>query len=134
MKITEIDWTEGKKYKTSRGVFVIVYNELISVSNDNILSEFVSLKKILDLDFTPYPTITEDERVILKNLDKDYKYIVRDIHGTLRIYSEKPVKTVTEWENYDAFIHCLDLFPNLFKFITWEDAEPRLIADLLKED
>ena len=35
------------------------------------------------------PTLTEDERVILRNIDKDYKYIGKSSNGVLYICIEK---------------------------------------------
>lgn len=75
--------------------------------------------------------LTEDEKVILRNIDKDYKYITRDEDGTLSFHVVKPHKEAYFWSSYNAN-YVSDLFPNLFKFIQWEDEEPYSIEDLLK--
>ena len=77
------------------------------------------------------PKLTEDEKVILRNIDKDYKYIARDKDGAVCFHYVKPHKESYFWSSYNAN-YVSDLFPNLFKFIQWEDDEPYSIEELLK--
>ena len=79
----------------------------------------------------PKPKLTEDEKVILRNLPKEYKYIARDNSGTLYIYENKPKKDGNVWSNYNY--NYLDLFHHLFQFIKWGDSEAYNIEELLKE-
>ena len=78
------------------------------------------------------PVLTDDEKVILRNVDKEIKYIARDEDGDLYVYMEKPAKSQAGYwhesdnRNFDAYNH-------LFQFIKWEDKEPYLIEDLLHE-
>ena len=80
--------------------------------------------------------LTEDERVILRNLDKKWKWIARDEdRNDLHVYSLEPVKTVYEWNvegvmNFENFY----IFNHLFQFIKWTDKEPYNIEELLKEE
>ena len=76
------------------------------------------------------PILTEDEKTILRNIDKDYKWIARDKDGTLGFHYVKPHKEAYFWSSLEAN-YLSDLFPNLFKFIKWEDDEPYLISDLI---
>ena len=84
----------------------------------------------------PKPSLlTEDERVILRNLDKKYDFIARDEDGDLHIFSKKPEKEVDEWNvcgimNYEIF----SVFNDIFQFIKWTDNEPYNIEELLKGD
>ena len=75
------------------------------------------------------PKLTEDEKVILRNVPYDYKWIARDIDGCLYVYESKPKKGITMWESDGLpmipFVH-------LFQFIKWEDVEPYSIEELLK--
>lgn len=76
--------------------------------------------------------LTDDEKVILKNIDPKYKYIVRDkVHKDLYVFEEKPCK----FENSFWYTHedCLYLAPfnHLFKFIKWRNKEPIFIDDLV---
>ena len=73
---------------------------------------------------------TEDEKVILRNLPKKYKWIVRVKCGTICAFIDKPHKNGLGWSG--NFFDALVLFEHLFQFIKWEDDEPYSIEDLLK--
>ena len=75
------------------------------------------------------PQLTADEKVILRNIPEYYKWIAKDIDGSLYVYASKPKKGITMWES-DG----LPMIPfyHLFQFIKWEDDEPYLIEELLK--
>ena len=75
------------------------------------------------------PKLTEDEKVILRNLPKEYKWIVRDHIGSLWIFENKPNSNIFGW--FYSTASTLP-FPNLFKFIKYEDKEPYSIEKLLK--
>lgn len=83
------------------------------------------------------PELSEAERVVLENVDKDYKWIARDGYvetkgmlGELGLFKYKPIRKNDYWlgANCASFT-----FSNLFKMVKWEDEEPTLIADLLGE-
>ena len=78
----------------------------------------------------PKIKLTEDEKVILRNVPQYYKWIARDGNGVVCLYPDKPHKSKTIWDSYGA------LFPfhHLFQFIKWEDDEPYLIEELLGEE
>ena len=75
------------------------------------------------------PQLTDDEKVILKNLPKEYKYIARDGFGFICIFENKPDKAI-----FGCFYSSGSNlpFPNLFQFIKYEDEEPYSIEELLK--
>ena len=76
-------------------------------------------------------TLLEAERVILENIDKEYKWIARDYEGELYIYNAKPTKANWDWvttKSINEFI----CFNHLFQFITWNDEQPYNIEELLK--
>ena len=75
--------------------------------------------------------LTEDEKVVLRNIDKEYKWITRDEDMTLSFHSVKPHKEAYFWSSLEAN-YVDDLFPNLFQFIKWEDDEPYSIKELLE--
>ena len=75
------------------------------------------------------PKLTEDEKVILRNVPKEYKWFARDINDCLYIYENKPEKGISIWE---ASGLPMTTFDHLFRFIEWEDEEPYSIEDLLK--
>ena len=73
---------------------------------------------------------TDDELCILRNIDKEYKWIAKDRDGDLWIYTNKPKK---EYDRYwrdcssskSLSFEPLDIFKNsLFTEIKWEDEEP----------
>ena len=77
----------------------------------------------------PKPKLTEDEKAILRNLPKEYKWIARDGFGFICIFENKPDKAI-----FGCFYSAATIlpFPKLFKFIKYEDKEPYSIEDLLK--
>ena len=77
--------------------------------------------------------LTEDEKVILRNIDKTFKWIARDNDGSLFAHKDKPLKTDDYgWDSINCM--SLGLFNHLFNFVKFDDKEPSLIAYLLKED
>ena len=84
----------------------------------------------------PKITFTPDEIVILKNIDKYYKYIARDGNGWIGVYERIPSKREDYYTTMDSVKNTsLDLnsFKHLFKNITFESGV-HLIADLIKEN
>lgn len=138
MKFTSEYLLKAMGLKVGQRVLIPVYNntELI-VTKDGLKNEFfsdLSIAVLVDEDFTiiqPKPTLTEDEKVILRNLNKRYKYINREEYGGLRVSETKPIysKSMKEYyySGFDTFI-----YDNLFQFIKWED-EPYSIEELLNE-
>lgn len=138
MKFTSEDLLKAMGLKVGQRVLIPVYNntELI-ITKDGLKNEFcsdLSIAVLVDEYFTiiqPKPTLTEDEKVILRNLNKRYKYMNREEYGGLRVSETKPIysKSMKEYyySGFDTFI-----YDNLFKFIKWED-EPYSIEELLKD-
>ena len=75
------------------------------------------------------PKLTEDEKAILRNLPKEYKWIARDLSGMVYIFIERPEKGQAIW--YGCGQPMIPFY-HLFQFIQWEDDEPYLIEELLK--
>ena len=78
--------------------------------------------------------LTPTEKIILKNVDKKYKYIARDGNGSLYLYDYEPTyKWLTIWQCEGCFT-AVDFYAynHLFKFIKWEDEKPYSISDLIK--
>jgi hypothetical protein len=91
-----------------------------------------SLEENLEISLKP-SLLTEDERVILRNLNKRYKWIARDIDEDLQIFAKKPQKGLSDWWVEDSItFESLFMFTHLFQFITFEDKEPYNIEELLK--
>lgn len=79
------------------------------------------------------PKLTEDEKVILRNIDKTFRWVARDEDGALFVYNGKPLKSDDgEWNAVEYMSLCT--FRGLFKFVTCYDDEPYLIENLLQEE
>lgn len=77
--------------------------------------------------------LTSDEKVILRNLPKEYNWIVRDSSNYICIHQEKPMKMTAFWDS-DSKTKAITIFNDLFQFIKFEDKEPYSIEELLKEN
>lgn len=82
--------------------------------------------------------LTHDEYVILKNVDRKYKWIARNENKEYFSFTTtRPSKQKIYW-NCDDKVTYVGIFSNLFQFIKWEDEEPheiaKLIADYEKEN
>ena len=82
------------------------------------------------------PKLTEEERIILKNINEHFEYIARNEDNRLYLYEKKPRKIDYGWQMNDDKAYFVDfyMYDNLFQFIQWGDEEPYLIEDLLKEE
>ena len=153
MKKSDLEY--GNVVELRNGDFYVlanVYNEYILISitgkyhlvldgyNENLIHpsvyEFDIMKVYKDYTCTELlwerkekPQLTEDEKVILRNLPKEYKWIARDKSTCIHLFTLKPNKVTWWWNGAE----CIKLvFPHLFQFIQWEDDEPYSIEDLLK--
>lgn len=87
----------------------------------------------LNEEYEEKPKLTDDEKVILRNIKPDYKYIARDKDGDIYAYQIKPSKNNETWVDGRFHIN-IRAFNHLFQFIKWEDEEPYSIEELLKEE
>ena len=74
--------------------------------------------------------LSDVERVILENTDKEYKWIARDDGGNMHVFKFKPTKLKNYWHTSSSYSLCA--FNHLFQFIQWSDTEPYNIEELLK--
>ena len=115
---TDIDYYDENLTRSSRQESY----DIMKVYKDYTLKELLWERK----EAKP----TEDEKVILRNLPRYYKWIVRDKCGTICAFINKPHKNGLGWSG--NFFDALVLFEHLFQFIKWEDEEPYSIEELLK--
>ena len=78
-------------------------------------------------------TITEDEKVVLRNLPANYKWIARDKDSKLYVYLDKPEKCEYIWTGKQSY-SSLEALSHLFEMVKWDDDDPWKIEDLLKLD
>ena len=110
------------------------YDERLFVNNDGSKTmDIVAVYELKEVWKREEPTITEDEKTILRNLPADYEWIARDKNGMLCVYPDKPLKGGATW--WSSLRHrSLDVFDHLFKMVKWEDDEPWKIDVLLELD
>lgn len=75
--------------------------------------------------------LSDDERVILSNIEDDYIWIARDRDGSLYVYGNKPQKGNAYWSG-DKYKRA-NIFEHLFQWVKWEDAEPVNFRELLEK-
>ena len=80
--------------------------------------------------YKPLPLITQDERVILRNI-KGYTWLARDENGRIFMYGAKPSKFTSHWVERTNHHMSNFNYSHLFDFIKWSDDEPWNIYDLL---
>lgn len=109
------------------------YDERLRANDGTKTVDIVAVYELNEVWKREEPTITEDEKTILRNLPVNYEWIARDESGVLYIYQDKPKKEEFMW--VDGFENrCLNLFNHLFEMVKWEDDKPWKIEDLLKLD
>ena len=126
------DLVEGKKYKTKytnveyiikkRGLYCVDYGHY-SYGHYS----FCTMKEIMEMEFEEIkeikevPKLSDTERVILENMNKEISEICKSRFGTLY---------VVEVEAYNTFE--IDIYDHLFEFI--KRGETYLIEDLLNNN
>lgn len=119
--------------------FIIQYNKLKSFSKERncyreVTQEFNHyVGKEIEI-ISQKKTISEDEKVILRNLPSEFIWIARDDGNKLYCYEEKPFKGGCYWKINKGDSCEFSAFDHLFQCISWYDKEPTKIYDLLKGD
>ena len=127
---------EGEEFKFCEygDIYFIQNGYLYFIDIDSIEKKsylninYVAGKNIIKLQ--KKKQFTDDELCILRNIDKEYKWIARDRWGEMWIYSDKPKKEDEQWNWNTYYFKPLNIFKNsLFTEIKWEDEEPVYIDD-----
>ena len=116
----------------SADIVSIYYGDDLIVTIHKCNFNYEKIFKWLEEEYKEPIKLSDDEKVILKNMDKTFKWIARDSNNCIFVYSEKPIKQKFFW--YDTHCYNLRCFIHLFQFIKWEDEEPYNIEELLKDD
>ena len=143
---------EGEEFKliafddNSNDAIYRIYNNKLEYkfSNEKWLESYrVSINNIDKYKVVKLPKkkeFTDDELCILRNIDKEYKWIAKDRDGDLWIYTNKPKKEYDRyWKDCSSSkslsFEPLDIFKNsLFTEIEWEDEEPICIDDYVDRE
>lgn len=81
----------------------------------------VTIKDAIDYLYQEYEPFTEDEKVILKNISKDLKWIARDYDGKLCLYEVKPIINSGEYIAPRGKFCYFSVYEHLFKNVTFKD-------------
>ena len=143
---------EGEEFKliafddNSNDAIYRIYNNKLEYKflNEKWLESYrVSINNIDKYKVVKIPKkkeFTDDELCILRNIDKEYKWIAKDRDGDLWIYTNKPKKEYDRyWKDCSSSkslsFEPLDIFKNsLFTEIEWEDEEPICIDDYVDRE
>lgn len=75
-------------------------------------------------------TFSDEEKIIAKDIDKDYLWMARDSDGFLYVFRDKPEKGGWIWDTSASDSASPFLFNDMFSSIKWEDEEPTLISSI----
>jgi hypothetical protein len=131
---------DGKNYVYQDEHTAIVYSKKKGLEGftgegwfySNIHMPLSTIDKFLNLDgWKEVIKVSDTEKAILSSLK--CKWITRDKGGDVFCYLGKPSKYENNHWYSASMSFYLGAFNHLFKMVQWEDEEPTLIADLLKE-
>jgi hypothetical protein len=136
---------EGEEFKFKLGEayykYIISCNELVYYDENK--KEWVKSCKPIIINDLPKLNIiklpkrkefTDDELCILRNIDKESKWIARDESNNLYVYKNKPTKINRYWDVEYGERQRLKVFSHLFQQIKWEDEEPVFIDDYVERN
>lgn len=86
----------------------------------------------VDLTIPKEYQFTEDEKTILRNLDKKWKWIARDMSGALWLCKNEPKKEKYIWHSSFGNLNFV-AFNHQFQSIQWTDDKPVEIAKTIGE-
>ena len=137
---------EGEKFKFYEygDIYFIQNGYLYFIDIDSIEKKsYLNINNVVGKNIIKLPKkkqFTDDELCILRNIDKEYKWIAKDRDGDLWIYTNKPKKEYDRyWKDCSSSkslsFEPLDIFKNsLFTEIEWEDEEPICIDDYVDRE
>lgn len=133
---------EGEEFRiehtSCEGLIYMIQNNCLKrrhEAGDNYMGSGFSINKINEISkiikLPKKKQFTGVELCILKNIDKKYKYIIRDDDGDLSVYVFKPYRDDFMWRPLDGGYEDIVVFNHLFQNIQWED-EPMFIDDYVE--
>lgn len=79
-----------------------------------------SVYEILRVLYEEFEFFTEEEKIILKNINEKFKYIARDSDGTLWLFEFAPKKSKSVYFNSMGAFYYLTMYEHLFKSVTFD--------------
>ena len=136
---------EGEKFKIDgyEDIYFIENGYLYYIGDCGEKKSYLNINDVVEKNIIKLPKkkeFTDDELCILRNIDKEYKWIAKDRDGDLWIYTNKPKKEYDRyWKDCSSSkslsFEPLDIFKNsLFTEIEWEDEEPICIDDYVDRE
>lgn len=119
--------TEGLNYK-------IQDNNLKVVKGKYEQDSLLEVNEVAGVEVIKLPKkkeFTDDELGILRNINKEYKWITRTRGDVITLHDEKPFKDYDIW-NSRTIETAVNVFNHLFQSIQWEDEEPVFIDDYVE--
>lgn len=103
--------------------------------------EWYKKEKYTILEWSDYMNTEKEQKLfipkkcrrILKQLNKDYKWIAKDRNGRVYIYTKAPVRDLYEWISQGRKERIDELFPKLdYSWLSFEDYAPVNFREVLK--
>lgn len=110
-------------YHSDRKWITITQRELgskIRLAN----ADYITNMRIKTPVTSPQWEFTEDEKVILRNLPDEYRWIARNESDKLYFYTIKPNRARGRWTYGVGEVTNLEPFNHLFQCIQWSDTKP----------
>ena len=129
---------EGEEFKVNdEDTIYFITDNVLQYKINSYHSKVSQLKINEIIKITKLPKkkqFSQDELCILRNIDKEYKWIARDEEdGGICVFIEKPLRKKHIWDiersSHYMFFSC---YNHLFNSIQWEDEEPVYIDDYVK--
>ena len=129
-------WSTGNRYTEfnnwdNYGQKTIYYNDG-TFGNGNPFSIIYEFENV-DLTIPKEYQFSENEKTILKSIDKKWKWLARDKDGILYVYTHRPIKSSENYTFSDGSWERFNTFGHLFQSIQWTDDEPVEIAKVIGE-
>lgn len=129
----DLDYVNGiddlKKYKIINNTLKYKYPHFVGWDDTHI-----GINEIKNCDIIKLPKrkeFTDDELAIMRSIEINYKWIVRNRNGRLFLHKDKPEKYING--AWDSRSWCgMQVFNHLFNSIKWEDEEPVYIDDYVE--
>lgn len=133
-------WSSGNRYTefnnwNNYGQEIVYHNDGTYSNLRYINSDVCMVYEFENVDLTipKEYQFSEDEKTILRNLDKKWKWLARDKSGLLGVYTLKPLKSSNGYFCSEGSWNSIKLFEHLFQSIQWTDDEPVEIAKVIRE-
>ena len=101
---------------------------MLKKRNGDWIFSYIGVNDVIDyhdVELKPRWEFTEDEKVILRNLPDEFRWIARDeLDNRLYVYTLKPTKYKQSWVIVFGDGMSLSGFKHLFESIKWTDEEP----------